>query len=170
VSEQTPRRLRAFVAQVDPTAGEDACWYWRGPVDKGGYGSFGAGTGAHRAAYELMVGPIPDGRVVDHLCHNVDPTCPGGRGCRHRLCVNPAHLDVVTRGENVLRSPHTMPHVNAAKTRCPAGHEYTPENTYVKRRASGSARRECRTCRTEKLRGWRERARASAALSAGAGR
>ncbi|ATO17823.1 hypothetical protein CO540_13140 [Micromonospora sp. WMMA2032] len=128
---------------------------WRGPTDTGGYGAF-AGTGAHRYAYELMNRPIPDGMVIDHRCHNGDTTCPGGTTCRHRRCVNPAHLDVITRGENVLRSQHTMPHQNAAKTHCPNGHEYTADNTYSRPRAGGIARRECRECRRIRSRaGWR---------------
>jgi hypothetical protein len=147
-----PLRLRAFIAQVDTTGGIDACWPWRGHRSDEGYGVFGkSGTGAHRVAYELMVRPIPEGLSIDHTCHNVDSTCPGGTTCQHRLCVNPAHLEAVTQGENVLRSPHTMPHHNAAKTHCPQGHEYTPENTYSRRTAANRARRECKTCRRERI-------------------
>ncbi|MBM0277227.1 HNH endonuclease signature motif containing protein [Micromonospora tarensis] len=146
-----PLRLRAFIAQVDTTGGIDACWPWQGFIDDDGYGLF-HGVGAHRVACELMNRPIPTGLIVDHRCHNVDTTCPGGVTCRHRRCVNPAHLDVVTRGENVLRSQHTMPHQNAAKTHCPNGHGYTAENTYSRQRAGGVARRECRECRRERSR------------------
>lgn len=145
-----PLRLRAFIAQVDTTGGIDACWPWGGFVDDEGYGLF-RGVGAHRVACELMSRPIPDGLIVDHRCHNIDATCPGGVACQHRRCVNPAHLDVVTRGENVLRSQHTMPHRNAAKTHCPHGHEYTAKNTYSRTRGTGVARRECRTCRRERV-------------------
>ncbi|NBE80347.1 HNH endonuclease signature motif containing protein [Micromonospora rubida] len=147
-----PLRLRAFIAQVDTTAGPDGCWPWRGHTDDDGYGRFGkASEGAHRAAYELMVRPIPEGLHVDHLCHNRDETCAGGTTCRHRLCVNPTHLEAVTQRENVLRSPHTMPHHNATKTHCPQGHEYTAENTYSRRTAKGYARRECKACRRARV-------------------
>lgn len=147
-----PRRLLAFIAQVDSTAGPDACWLWRGSVTDDGYARLGKdGDHAHRVAYELMVRPIPAGLVVDHLCHNDDQSCPGGTSCHHRRCVNPAHLEAVTQRINLLRSPHTMPNRNATKTHCPKGHEYTPENTYSRRTAQGRARRECKTCRRERL-------------------
>lgn len=147
-----PLRLRAFIAQVDTTGGPDACWLWRGHTTDEGYGVFGkSGQGAHRAAYELMVREIPEGMSVDHTCHNHDESCPGGVGCRHRMCVNPNHLEAVTQGVNVLRSRHTMPHHNAAKTHCPQGHEYTAENTYSRRTPRGMARRECKTCRRERI-------------------
>lgn len=147
-----PLRLRAFIAQLDTTGGPDACWTWRGHTSTDGYGVFGKNSErAHRVAYELMVREIPEGMNVDHTCHNHDESCAGGVGCRHRRCVNPAHLEAVTQRENVLRSRHTMPHHNAAKTHCRRGHAYTPENTYSRRTAKGYARRECKTCRRERL-------------------
>lgn len=85
----------------------DACWRWLGANDKKtGYGSFSQGgrtTSAHRLAYELTVGPVPAGLVLDHLCHNADSGCPGGRTCAHRSCVRPDHLEPVTQSINVLR-------------------------------------------------------------------
>lgn len=148
----SPLRIRAFIAQVDTSGGLDACWMWRGHTNPDGYGIFGKGSeGAHRVAYELMVRPVPDGLNVDHQCHNTDTTCPGGTGCRHRRCVNPTHLEAVTQRQNLLRSRHTRPHHNAAKTHCRQGHEYTPQNTYSRRTPKGYARRECKTCRRERL-------------------
>jgi hypothetical protein len=68
--------------------------------------------------------------VLDHLCRN-------------RRCVNPEHLEIVTSVENVMRGEGFGPK-NAAKTHCDKGHEFTPENTYIRTRAQGG--RECRAC------------------------
>jgi hypothetical protein len=107
----------------------DGCWLWTGALKVNGYAQLQVGgrTGkrlyAHRVAYELLVGPIPDGLQLDHLC-------------RVRHCVNPAHLEPVTARENVRRGEP------AQRTHCPKGHEYTAENTFVKT----GGWRECRTC------------------------
>lgn len=94
----TPKRgdrTARFMAKVD-LAGHGGCWLWTAAVDPTtGYGKFHIGPdqrtcGAHRFAYELLVGPIPDGLVLDHLC-------------RVRHCVNPQHLEPVTVGENLRR-------------------------------------------------------------------
>lgn len=83
---------------------------------------------AHRLVYESMVGPIPEGLVLDHLCRN-------------RCCVNPDHLEPVTQRENVLRGQGVAAK-NAAKTHCPRGHEYDDENTGF----TGEGHRYCRAC------------------------
>jgi hypothetical protein len=113
--------------------GENAvCWPWRGPVQSSGYGLANlttdgvvVRTGAHRAVYEHLVGPIPPDMCIDHGCHNADTTCPGGNDCPHRRCVNPSHLEVVTRGENSRRG-RGFPAVNLARDVCPRGHPYGP--------------------------------------------
>lgn len=82
-----------FWPKVD-RRGPDECWPWLATLDRYGYGTFHDGrrlTGAHRMAYELLRGPIPDGLELDHLC-------------RTRGCVNPAHLEAVTHRENMGRS------------------------------------------------------------------
>jgi hypothetical protein len=102
-------------------------WLWIAGRHANGYGGIkvnGRYLKAHRVVYELLVGPIPDGLELDHLC-------------RVRFCVNPSHLEPVTHLENVRRSPIG----NGAKTHCPQGHLYDEANTYRRR-----GRRECRTC------------------------
>ena len=58
---------------------------------------------AHAVSYEMHVGPIPEGHQIDHLCHN-GSGCLGVAECRHRRCVNPAHLEAVVGSVNILRS------------------------------------------------------------------
>lgn len=110
------------------------CWLWRGATN-GRYGHLGAGRAgegnryAHRVAYELLVGEIPDGLTIDHLCKNP-------------LCVNPDHLEAVTHAANIMRGPGASA-ANARKTHCPQGHPFDEENTYF---APGTGDRRCRTC------------------------
>lgn len=121
----TEERFWAFVNKTD------TCWLWTGARERGGYGRFALthhkGVLAHRFAYELLIGPIPEELDLDH----VHPRCT------HKHCVNPAHLEPVTRGENNRRR-------SAVQTHCKRGHKFTPENTY---RAPGSPIiRRCREC------------------------
>lgn len=107
-----------------------SCWEWTSAHDgQGGYGRFwmdGTSRPAHRVAYELAVGPIPDGMQLDHLCRN-------------RRCVNPSHLEPVTARENRRRAVAAMTPVSE----CPQGHPYDLTNTYV----TPQGRRDCRACR-----------------------
>lgn len=88
------------------------CWYWQGGTDHYGYGVIrdSADNGgrllkAHRVSYELLIGPIPDGLDLDHLCMN-------------HGCVKPDHLEPVTRGENVRRA-----HEGLKNPKCRRGHD-----------------------------------------------
>lgn len=124
--------------------GDDECWHWIGGITEHGYGRFsikGRVSGAHRDVFAFIGRTIPNGLHVDHLCHNRDLSCPGGRTCLHRRCVNPAHLELVTKSVNAKRG-RGLQVVNAAKTRCPQGHPYDSANTY--RPPVGS--RVCRIC------------------------
>jgi hypothetical protein len=133
---RTPQRLLdpeyCFWLKVDRTGGEQACWPWVAGGSSG-YGHvrwLGHVRVAHRIAYELAVGPIPEGMDLDHLCHTNDASCRGGVSCPHRRCVNPAHLEPVTNLVNVMRG--RSPHATAARqTHCAQGHEFTPENTRI---------------------------------------
>ncbi len=125
-----PTPSARFWENVD-LEGPDGCWLWTGTTNGVGYGQLwveGRRVYAHRFSYELLVGLIPAGLQLDHLC-------------RVRHCVRPDHLEPVTRRENILRGEAPSARC-AAKTHCPAGHEYSPENTYVYRGA-----RQCRACR-----------------------
>ena len=122
--------------------GVDECWLWTGAINHGGYGRFRGRDGravlAHRFAYEAVIGQIPDGLHIDHLC-------------RVRACVNPSHLEAVTQTVNNKRvPPQASPFVarrNAARTHCAQGHPYDESNTG--RRASGH--RYCRACARERM-------------------
>lgn len=118
---------------------ETGCWLWRGCLTRYGYGTVTwqqRAQHAHRTVWELLVGPIPAGLVLDHLC-------------RVRRCVNPEHLRPITNLENLQApgslSPATL---NRQKTVCPNGHEYSEENTYF---TKGGARK-CRACAADRAR------------------
>lgn len=115
------------------------CIPWPGAIASNGYGLAWDPTAkklrpAHRAVYEHVVGPIPDGLQLDHLAE---------RGCTRRDCVNAAHLEPVTALVNHRRSARAVSTVNASKTHCPRNHPYDEVNTYV----DGRGRRSCRACR-----------------------
>jgi hypothetical protein len=111
------------------------CWLWMGYRKSGksdGYGRFyadGRISLAHRVSYALSIGQIPDGLTLDHLCRN-------------RGCVNPCHLDAVTNRVNCMRG-ESFSALNARKTHCKHGHEFTEKNTY--RMPNGN--RACKACR-----------------------
>jgi hypothetical protein len=126
--------LDRFTAKYEVDAG--GCWLWTASRDWGGYarlGVNGKASKAHRWAYEHFVGPIPPGLELDHLC-------------RVRHCVNPAHLEPVTRRENVRRGIGQLHKLNAVKTHCKHGHPFDEQNT-ITYTYKGRTHRGCRTCR-----------------------
>ena len=124
-----PRGTSRIERLFDRVAITETCWLWTGYRNRMGYGQFGRNEPAHRVAYELLVGPIPDGLVLDHLCRNPP-------------CVNPDHLEPVTNVENLQRGVGPSAQ-NARKARCKNGHEFTSENTYIRPDGGG---RQCRRC------------------------
>jgi predicted RNA-binding Zn-ribbon protein involved in translation (DUF1610 family) len=117
-----------FWPKVEKTSG---CWLWTGNTYWDGYGQFWLNprqVRAHRFAYELANGAIPDGLVLDHLCRN-------------RLCVRADHLEPVTNRENVQRGRDLV-------TTCPSGHQLDEANT----RITPEGHRVCRTCHRDRNR------------------
>lgn len=122
---------------------DGVCWEWMGASRSGkpgGYGAFNAGgkmVSSHRFAYEDLVGPIPEGLIIDHLCKN-------------KPCVNPDHLEPVTPGENIRRGalPFIAKERGRKVTHCPRTHLYTTENTLY----NTYGHRSCRTCRDDRRR------------------
>jgi len=117
-----PRMLPKF------TVG-DGCWEWHGAKTEHGYGkilTFRSIRAAHRVLYELLVGEVPNGMELDHLCRNP-------------ACVNPGHLEPVTHQQNIMRSPRN------GQSTCADGHARIPENTYVYI-YKGVERRYCKPC------------------------
>lgn len=121
--EEVIARLAPAVNYLaDPEVG---CWLWTRPANSWGYGQTtvrGKAKAIHRVFYELLIGPIPEGMVLDHIC-------------RQRLCVNPMHLQPITHGENVALG-------RLRKTECPHGHPLEGDNL----RITKAGHRACVTC------------------------
>lgn len=133
--------MERFLEKVDKTGD---CWLWTASTTPAGYGEFSyqcRNVYAHRWLFEQTQGPIPAGHDLDHLC-------------RVRSCVNPAHLEPVTRRVNTARGTNKA--ANAILTNhCWAGHEFTEENTQI---GTGGGRR-CKTCKADSQRRIREKRR-----------
>lgn len=142
-------------------AGPNGCVIWTGSTDRDNYGQLrvdGKYLRTHRVLYQLLVGSLDSATNVDHVCHNDDKRCAGGRACLHRRCINPHHLDAVSSRENSRRSNHVVTTRHAQKTHCPQGHPYDESNTYVVTNGG----RACRECRRAYSRAYKQRVRAAA--------
>src|SRR5947209_8701603 len=121
--------VSAFLSKVLKTK---YCWLWQGQINPFGYGQMrwhSVKVYAHRLAYVLYCGHVPVHMDIDHLCRN-------------RSCVNPEHLEVVTRRTNLLRGIGKVPE-RANQTHCKRGHPLSGNNLVI----SHGRWRECRTCR-----------------------
>lgn len=138
--DMLPEKIGARIAITD-----DECWEWQG-AQVNGYGRVrweGQSALVHRVVYAFLVGPIPAGQEIDHLCRN-------------RACANPAHLEAVPHAENIRRGAAADARYNA--THCKHGHLRTPENIYV----HPNRGRCCRPCIAAARQRYIERKRASA--------
>lgn len=100
-------------------AEQTGCWLWQRATTDSGYGVANPDADgerrAHRVVYKRHRGPIPAGLDLDHLCHTADESCPGGRDCPHRRCVNPEHLEPVEGNENRRRAGKVKLTADAAR-------------------------------------------------------
>lgn len=140
----SPYDLR-LMAKVDRRS-DDECWPWLAAKHPSGHGRFkgpdGRPESAHLSVYRHLVGEIPEATELDHLCHTRDTSCAGGPTCPHRACVNPAHMEPVTKRDNLLRG-RSFSADNARKTHCPKGHPLAGDNLV----RSQLPWRACKTCK-----------------------
>lgn len=142
-------KIEEFIFERAIPEPNTGCWIWTLGVNKNGYGKLkknGKSLFAHRYVYEAMIGRIPNGMQIDHVCAMV-------------CCVNPAHLEPVTCRENIRRAQKRNPESRVrlgkisqkrrdARTHCPHGHPYSGDNV----RIASNKQRVCKTCMRERMR------------------
>lgn len=148
-----PRNRKPEVRFFEKVLKTKTCWIWLATKSRG-YGNFWDGKryrGAHLFSYEFLIGKVPEGLQIDHLCRN-------------KACVNPAHLEPVTARENMLRAKEfkitEFGVKKLSRERCSKGHKYTPENIYREK----SNKRRCKKCIRAKNFFYREKKRAEQSI------
>ena len=133
-----------FLRKMNFIPQSNQCIEWHGKLNHGGYGMIRGDdknhldVRVHRISYEIYVGKIPKGYVIDHKCRN-------------RKCVNPQHLRTVTRKVNNLENSINPIALNLNKTKCLRGHPFNKENTRIETRKDGRTMRRCKKCRKLKV-------------------
>lgn len=146
--DRLPNRFWSKASVNDATG----CWEWNAQKSHNGYARFQLESQpqrAHRVSYQALVGAIPEGMTLDHLC-------------RVRHCVNPAHLEPVTQAENNRRAARASSRKGfplKTRTHCPVGHPYDEANTAVSR----NGKRRCRACTHTRKRRYRQEGRVAVA-------
>ena len=127
--------ISRFFSHVEKTT---TCWIWKGCIGTTGYGCCDKKYGdyyAHRASYKIAKGNIPYKLQIDHLCKN-------------KKCVNPEHLEAVTQRENIRRG-ESISTINARRTSCDYGHQFTEQNTFFRPSWNGVWYRSCKKCKAD---------------------
>lgn len=136
-----PKRIMSKIDQ------QEDCWVWQASTDGCGYGHVwheGKLKRAHKLLYETLVGAVPEGLELDHLCKN-------------RACVNPEHLEPVTHAENVNRGEWALANRPVPRT-CKRGHPVDNENVYILNEKGWGT---CLTCKRDRDREYARRYRAA---------
>lgn len=127
------KTIFGFIGKLNVTS--TGCWEWTGSINPSGYGMLTITKishkpiRAHRFAYEMAVGKIPEGYQIHHKCNN-------------RKCCNPNHLVTVTPKEHIALTPDCVSYKCKAKTHCKSGHELSPDNLYI----TNKGKRVCKQC------------------------
>jgi len=156
----TPEQAKKIIDRIEPQ--ENGCWWYKGVPNRKGYAQTRIGWPVtkpiliHRLSWIYYKGDIPDGMVLDHICH--DPAvCKGGITCEHRRCVNPDHLQIVTPTENGQRTVRLLKY----RTHCTKGHSLENNTIQFPSRTTTI----CHTCKKENSK--RSAAKARAKKKAG---
>jgi hypothetical protein len=142
----TDEQLKKIIDRIEPQ--ESGCWWYPAVPDNKGYAitrigwPVTKGSRIHRLSWIFYKGDIPEGMVIDHMCH--DPKeCEGGNTCIHRRCVNPDHLQLVSSADNSKKTVRILKY----KTHCKRGHNL--EDNIMEYNTKKGKRQACKLCSRE---------------------